>query len=422
MQPRLEVADVFRDGASQFLRQYGRHHSANQHRTLGAVIHCRTAQLGGKSQHCPDCGHQRIQYHSCRNRHCPKCQGMARAAWVDQRETELLPVPYFHVVFTLPQQLAPLALQNKRVMYGILFRAAAETIQQLALDPKHLGARVGILMVLHTWGQNLMHHPHVHSVVTGGGISPDGSRWVACRRTAGERKPFLIDVRILSRVFRGKFISLLKRAYKRGGLKFHGQLSELAQPAAFERRIDASVQRDWVVYAKRPFGGPQQVLRYLARYTHRVAISDQRLLELKDGQVRFQYKDYADGQRTKPMTLYSSEFIRRFLMHTLPSRFVRIRYFGFLANRFRKQRLEQCRSLLGTRSAESASSPVAADQFAGNLDKPKATSKCPVCDCGRLLIVDVPAISTGLPSRHLLSGPHFASGSLARSGRSPPHR
>jgi hypothetical protein len=223
-------------------------------------------------------------------------------------------------------------------------------------------------------------------------------------------------------VFRGKFISLLKRAHKGGELEFHGKLSELAQPAAFERRIDASVQRDWVVYAKRPFGGPQQVLRYLARYTHRVAISDQRLLELKDGQVRFQYKDYADGQRTKPMTLYSSEFIRRFLMHTLPSRFVRIRYFGFLANRFRKQRLEQCRSLLGTRSAESASSPVAADRFAGDLDKPKATPKCPVCDCGRLLIVDVPAIPTGLPSRHLLSGPHFASGSLATSGRSPPHR
>ena len=418
MQPRLEVADVFRNGATEFLRQYGRHHSANQHRTLGAVIHCRTARLGGTAQHCHDCGHQRIQYHSCRNRHCPKCQGMARAAWVDQRETELLPVPYFHVVFTLPQQLACLALQNKRVMYGIQFRAAAETLQQLALDPKHLGAQVGILMVLHTWGQNLMHHPHLHCVVSGGGISPDGSRWVACRRTAGKRKPFFIDVRILSRVFRGKFISFLKQAYQRAELKFYGQLSKLAQPAAFERQIDAAVQKNWVVYAKRPFGGPKQVLRYLARYTHRVAISDQRLLELKDGQVRFQYKDYADGQRSKAMTLSSSEFIRRFLMHTLPSRFVRIRYFGFLANRFRKQRLDQCRILLGTRPA---TSQVAAPRLPGDLDQPQAKPKCPACGGGRILIVDVPSISARRPSRPPICRPHL-SRSLAASGRSPPHR
>jgi hypothetical protein len=343
---------------------------------------------------------------------------MARAAWVDQREIELLPVPYFHVVFTLPQQLAGIALQNKRVMYGILFRAAAETLQQLALDPKHLGARIGILMVLHTWGQNLMHHPHVHSVVTGGGISPDGSRWVACRRTAGQRKPFFIDVRILSRVFRGKFISFLKQAYQRGELKFYGQLSQLAQPAAFQRQIDAAVQRNWVVYAKRPFGGPQQVLRYLAKYTHRVAISDHRLLELKDGQVRFEYKDYADGQQSKDITLSSSEFIRRFLMHTLPSRFVRIRYFGFLANRFRRHRLEQCRSLLGARSD---TSKVSAERCAADLDEPEVKPKCPACGGGQILIVDVPAIPAQGPSRHPIRGPHW-SRPLAASGRSPPHR
>ena len=415
MKPHLEVADVFRDGATEFLRQYGRHHSANQHRVLGAVSHCRTARLGGTAEYCHDCGHQRIQYRSCRNRHCPKCQGMARAAWVDQRETELLPVPYFHVVFTMPQQLACIALQNKRVMYGILFRAAAETLQQLALDPKHLGANIGMLMVLHTWGQNLMHHPHVHSVVTGGGISPDGSRWVACRRTARKRKPFFIDVRILSRVYRGKFISLMKQAYQRGELEFYGQLSGLVQPAAFERQVDEAVQRNWVVYAKRPFGGPQQVLRYLARYTHRVAISDHRLLELKNGQVRFQYKDYADGQQTKDMTLSSSEFIRRFLIHTLPSRFVRIRYFGFLANRFRKQRLDQCRILLGMRFD---SSKTSTQRPSDELDEPQAKPKCPACGGGRIRIIDIP--SARQPSTHAIRSPHW-SRSLAASGRSPPH-
>ena len=264
----------------------------------------------------------------------------------------------------------------------------------------------------------VFHHPHVHSVVTGGGISPDGSRWVACRRTAGKRRPFFIDVRILSQVFRGKYISFLKQAYRKGELKFYGQLSGLEKPIAFERQIDESVQRNWVVYAKRPFGGPQQVLRYLARYTHRVAISDRRLLELKDGQVRFQYKDYANGQQSKTMILSSSEFIRRFLMHTLPSRFVRIRYYGFLANRFRKQRLDQCRILLGMRSA---SSHVSAQHSPDDLDELQARPKCPACGGGRILIVDIPAIPTRGPSRHPIRGPHF-SRSLATSGRSPPHR
>jgi hypothetical protein len=262
MQSGLEVADVFRNGADRFQSRYGHSHSREQHKVMRAITRCRTAELGGQTQYCHDCGHQRIQYHSCRNRHCPKCQAMARADWVDQRETELLPVPYFHVVFTLPQQLGPLALQNKRVMYAILFRAAAQTLQELARDPKHLGANIGILMVLHTWGQNLMHHPHVHSVVTGGGISEDGSRWVPCRRTRAG-KPFLIDVKILSRVFRGKYISLLKQAFAAGELQFHGQLTALAKLSAFEQLLNAAVTKDWIVYAKRPFGGPQQVLRYL---------------------------------------------------------------------------------------------------------------------------------------------------------------
>jgi hypothetical protein len=342
---------------------------------------------------------------------------MARAAWVDQRETELLPVPYFHVVFTLPQQLAPLALQNKRVMYGILFRAAAQTLQELARDPKHLGADIGILMVLHTWGQNLMHHPHVHSVVTGGGISPDSSRWVSCRRTR-TGKPFFIDVRILSRVFRGKFICLLKQAFSRGELQFFGQLTEFAERPAFEQLLNSAVKNDWIVYAKRPFGGPQQVLRYLARYTHGVAISNRRLLDLKDGQVRFQYKDYADEQRSKTMTLSSSEFIRRFLMHTLPSRFVRIRYFGILANRFRKQRLDQSRTLLGI----SPQALVPAHQLPASTtggDEQEAASTCPVCRGGRLLILELPTSLTLRPP-HFLRSPRHAFPEIPVPGRSPP--
>lgn len=418
MQPRLEVADVFRDGANRFLSQYGRSHSPQQHQVFRAITRCRTAELGGQAQFCYDCGHQRIQYHSCRNRHCPKCQGMARAAWVDKRETELLPVPYFHVVFTLPQQLAPLALQNKRVIYAILFRAAAQTLLELARDPKHLGANIGILMVLHTWGQNLMDHPHVHSVVTGGGLSPDGSRWVSCRQTRAG-KPFFIDVKIMSRVFRGKFICLLKQAFAGDELRFYGKLTQFAEPPAFQRLLNSAVTTDWIVYAKRPFGGPRQVLRYLARYTHRVAISNRRLLELKDGQVRFQYKDYADQQRSKTMRLSSSEFIRRFLMHTLPSRFLRIRYFGFLANRFRKQRLDQCRTLLGI----SPQAPVPANQLPVSTtgDEQEALSICPVCRRGRLLIMDLSAPLSPRPP-HFLRGPRYASSQIHFPARSPPHR
>jgi hypothetical protein len=339
---------------------------------------------------------------------------MARAEWVDKREAELLPVPYFHVVFTLPQQLGPLALQNKRVMYAILFRAATQTLQELARDPKHLGANIGILMVLHSWGQNLMHHPHVHSVVTGGGISADGSRWVPCRRTQAG-KPFFIDVKILSRVFRGKYIHLLKQAFAAGELEFYGQLTEFAEPPPFEQLLNSAVRKDWIVYAKRPFGGPEQVLRYLARYTHRVAISDRRLLELKDGRVRFQYKDYADEQKSRTMTLSSCEFIRRFLMHTLPSRFVRIRYTGFLANRFRKQRLDECRSLIGVSSV----APVPPDDANGSAagsDQQEATPKCSKCGCGRILILE-------LPSPHAVRRPHFLMSRRQTStvGRSPPH-
>jgi hypothetical protein len=312
---------------------------------------------------------------------------MARAAWLEKREGELLPVPYFHVVFTLPHELAPLALQNKRVAYGLLFRAASRTLLEVAADPKHLGAQIGCLMVLHTWGQNLMHHPHVHAVVTGGGLSPDGSRWVHSK-TSGRRQPFFAPAKILSRVFRGKFIALLKQACASGELGFRGRLKPLSDAAAFEGLLNKAVRHDWVVYAKRPFASPSCVLKYLARYTHRVAISNQRLVTLGEGQVSFRYKDYADDQQAKIMCLSTPEFIRRFLMHTLPSRFVRIRYFGLSANRNRDTRLDKCRCLLGV--APGAESPDQdAETLADRPDESLNAEICPVCRRGTLVRIDL---------------------------------
>jgi hypothetical protein len=339
--PRLEVADVFRDQGDAFRDRYGDTLSPEQRRALRDIAACRTAALGGHVEECDQCGHQQIAYNSCRNRHCPKCRATAAAQWMEAREAELLPVEYFHVVFTLPAVLGPIALQNPRQVYNILFRAAAETLQQIAADPKHLGAAIGFLAVLHTWGQNLEHHPHVHCVVPGGGLSPDGSQWVACE------PGFFLPVRVLSRVFRGKFLALLGNAFDQGKLSFHGKLRVLAAPSEFQRRLTASAQTDWVVYAKRPFGGPEQVLKYLAQYTHRVAISNRRLVALEEGEVQFHWKDYAHGGGQKTMTLKATEFIRRFLLHVLPSGFVRIRHYGFLANRVCREKLALCRALLG---------------------------------------------------------------------------
>jgi Putative transposase/Transposase zinc-binding domain len=386
MSAALEVADVFRDGESAFLARYGHALRGEQRQALRAVIRCRTAELGGHVQRCEACGQQRIQYNSCRNRHCPKCQALARAAWLQKRESELLPVPYFHVVFTLPHTLAPLALQNQRVVYGLLFQAAARTLVEVAADPRHLGARVGCLMVLHTWGQNLMHHPHVHAIVTGGGLSPDGSRWIY-GKCSHHRRPFFAPVKVLSRVFRGKFIHLLKQAFASGKLAFHGQLQPLRDPAVFEQRLNHAVRHDWVVYAKRPFSSPVCVLKYLARYTHGVAISNRRLIALRDGQVSFRYKDYADRQQSKVLTLQTPEFIRRFLLHTLPRGFVRIRYYGFLANRQRNERLEHCRRLLGVTPAP----PEATNEkvLHAEADPRETCQRCPACQHGKLVIIEV---------------------------------
>jgi Putative transposase/Transposase zinc-binding domain len=333
---------------------------------------------------CDRCGHERISYDSCRNRHCPKCQSLAKAKWLQARQAELLPVEYFHVVFTLPDMIAPVALQNKRIVYGILFRAASETLRTIAGDPKHLGAKIGFLAVLHTWGQNLMHHPHLHCVVPGGGVSPDRRRWVPCRRG------FFLPVRVLSRMFRGKFLAFLKQAFEKRKLQFHGKLAKLAYPPAFREFLQVAYKTDWVVYSKPPFGGPAQVLDYLGRYTHRVAISNHRLVQLKDGKITFRWKDYRHGNRVRRMTLDAAEFIRRSLLHVLPPGFMRLRHYGFLGNRNRSEKLAQCRALLNQIEVvdlafqESQDWKARYETLTGD-----ALTVCPVCQQGRMICVEI---------------------------------
>ncbi len=320
--PALEVADIIRALGAQFRQKYST--SRQQRRALGAIEHCRTATLGAHRERCDQCGEEVIAYNSCRNRHCPKCQGSAQTAWVDKQQADLLPVPYFHLVFTLPEELAPLALQNQRVIYDLLFHTAWDTLRTIAADPQHLGAQVAMVAVLHTWGQTLTHHPHLHCVVPGGGLSPDGARWIA------SGKKFFLPVKVLSRLFRRLFLTALQNAFEQGQLSFHGQLAELGQEPRFGALLAELRRKQWVVYAKRPFGGPAQVLNYLGRYTHRVARSLHRLLKLEDGQVTFRWKDYRDG-RQKLLTLGAEEFLRRFLLHILPDLFMRIRHYGLLS-------------------------------------------------------------------------------------------
>jgi hypothetical protein len=392
--PQLEVADVIRAHGDDFLDTYGATLSSEQRRALFDLSRCRTAALGGHVEECDRCGHQQVAYNSCRNRHCPKCQAGEAARWVEDRAADLLPVEYFHVVFTLPAALAPIALQNPRVVYGLLFRAAAEALQQIAADPAHLGAEIGFLAVLHTWGQNLQHHPHVHCVVPGGGISPDGSRWVACR------PGFFLPVRVLGRLFRGQFLARLKAAFDTGRLSFHGQLADLAEPAAFRRALAATADTEWVVYAKPPFGGPEQVLKYLARYTHRVAISNHRLIGLEGGQVEFLWKDYADEGKQKTMKLKAVEFLRRFLLHVLPAGFVRVRHYGFLANRVCREELELCRTLL---AALTTPQPVGAERASEperGIERGPEAHVCPACGEGRMVIIETfPADRRGRSGR-----------------------
>jgi hypothetical protein len=378
---RLEVADVLRSYVPAYLEAFGATLTPDQRRVLRDLVRCRTAALGGHVEVCADCGHEQIAYNSCRNRHCPKCQAARRAQWLDERATELLPVEYFHVVFTLPESLGRLALPNRRWLYGTLFRAAAETLLQIAADPNHLGGRIGFLAILHTWGQNLHLHPHLHCVVPGGGLAADGTRWIACR------PGFFLPVRVLSRLFRGKFLAWLHEAYAQGHLVFAGQHHELAQPAAFRKWLVSLRAKEWVVYAKPPFGGPEQVLKYLARYTHRVAISNQRLVKMEGGKVHFHWKDYAHANAAKVMALDAVEFIRRFLQHVLPSGFVRIRHFGFLAHRCRTEKLQLCRKLLSVpRPAEEPRRDTPAPGQT-DLTEQGCVVRCPVCKQGRMRVV-----------------------------------
>ncbi|MGI9329002.1 MAG: IS91 family transposase [Pseudomonadales bacterium] len=371
--PALEVADIFRDHGAAWRRANAGHVSLEQMKVMSAIERCRTAALGGHVEQCQDCRHTHIAYNSCRNRHCPKCQGAAARDWLADRQAELLPVGYFHVVFTLPGRIADIAYQNKAVIYDLLFKASSQTTLIIAADTKHLGARIGITSVLHTWGSAMTHHPHVHMIVPGGGISPDGQRWVSCRSN------FFLPVRVLSRLFRRLFLSMLLAAHDEGRLAFFGDHRQLADKQAFDAFLKPLRRAEWVVYAKEPFGGPNQVLAYLSRYTHRVAISNSRLIKADDNRVTFKVKNYRiDGPgRYRTMTLPSHEFIRRFLIHVLPKGFHRIRHYGLLANGNRAANVARARELLAV--------PAPATQS----DEPNERNHlCPSCG-GQMIIIEV---------------------------------
>jgi hypothetical protein len=377
MRPALEVADIFRDHGPAWRRANAGHISLSQLKAMAAIESCRTAALGGHVERCEDCARTRIAYNSCRNRHCPKCQGAAAKEWLAEREAELLPVPYYHVVFTLPAQVADIAYQNKTVIYDILFKASAEALTTIAADPKHLGARIGITAVLHSWGSAMTHHPHVHMIVPGGGISLDGERWVSCR------PGFFLPVRVLSRLFRRLFLEKLTAAHAAGLLHFFGDHAHLDEARAFTAHLAPLRRAEWVVYSKRPFGGPEAVLAYLSRYTHRVAISNSRLIASDGNSVTFKWKDYrAKGrERQKIMTLAAHEFVRRFLIHVLPSGFHRIRHYGLFASGSRADNIARARQLLAVPEPQNDT----ADAPEGN--DPPLTRPCPCCG-GRMIVIE----------------------------------
>ena len=370
--PPLEVADIIRSRRESFEQQSRGWISWQHHKVLDAIVLCRTAALGGHRDRCSDCGHVTASYNSCGNRHCPKCQGNARLRWLKAREGELLPTRYVHAVFTVPRELAPLTLQNKRVIFSLLFRASAQTLLEVAADPRHLGAEIGFFSVLHTWDQRLLFHPHIHCVLPAGGLAPDRDRWINSSRR------FFLPIKVLSRVFRGKFVAGLKAAFNDGSLRFHHSLLHLADPRRFAAWLRSLFRHDWVVYAKRPFRGPEHVLRYLGAYTHRVAISNHRLIALDGDNVCFRWRDSAHGNRKKLMSLPADEFLRRFLLHVLPRGFVRIRNFGFLANRRRAQLLPICFQLLHGSAAQALSA---------TCDPRSSSWRCPACG-GAMRIIE----------------------------------
>ena len=380
MRPQLEVADIFRLHGPAYVEAQDGQLGRVERRVMSAIALCRTADLGGHVEACADCAHSRIAYNSCRNRHCPKCQGAAREQWLAAREADLLPVPYFHVVFTVPAEIAAIAYQNKAVAYGVLFDAVAATLKTIGADARHLGGELGFIAILHTWGQTLTHHPHIHCLVPGGALSPDG-RWIACRSR------FFLPIHVLSQLFRRLFLDRLKAAYRAGRLQFFGALADLSDPAAFAKAIRSLSKKRWIVYAKPPFGSPQHVLAYLGRYTHRVAIANSRLVSADEAHVTFRWRDYRHGNASRLMTLDGHEFIRRFLLHSLPDGFHRIRHYGFLANGCRRVRLAAIRQILP------AAAPL--PEQAGDTAAPTRTTRfdpaiCPCCGGSRWIITPLP--------------------------------
>jgi len=371
--PALEVADIFRTFGPAWRQSQREHLSLGQLKVMSAIEQCRSAALGGHVLRCNSCEHIEISYNSCRNRHCPKCQAKAAQRWLEARQADLLPVEYYHVVFTLPAPISTIAYTNKAVIYRLLFDVAAETLATIAADPKHLGAHIGATLVLHTWGSTMTHHPHVHGIVPGGGLSPDGKRWIACRRG------FFLPVRVLSRLFRRRFLEELEKLHRTGQLRFFGEHRGLADTTTFARWLAPMRACEWVVYAKRPFAGPKAVLAYLSRYTHRVAISNRRLVSLDEQGVTFRWKDYRTKGRTRPktMTLSSGEFMRRFLLHVLPGGFHRIRHYGLIANAGRREHLATVRALLNALPTESAAA------YSETLSLPTFVCRC----CGAAMSV-----------------------------------
>jgi len=388
--PALEVADIFRDFGAAWRRANAGHVSLGQMKVMSAIERCRTAALGGHVARCEKCSHTHIAYNSCRNRHCPKCQGAAAKEWLAERAAELLPIPYFHLVYTLPAPIADIAYHNKAVIYDILFKASAETTVTIAADPKRLGARIGLTSVLHTWGSAMTHHPHIHMIVAGGGLSEDGSRWVSCRPS------FFLPVRVLSRLFRRLFLEQLVAAHQAGRLQFFGQHAALADTAAFAAFLAPLRRAEWVVYSKKPFGGPEAVLAYLSRYTHRVAISNRRLIAVDEAGVTFKYKDYRiEGpKRYKTMTLATGEFIRRFLMHVLPKGFHRIRHYGLFANGSRAENIARARELLAMPTPQRQPETTAPSQPGQPCVLPRP---CPSCG-GRMIVIET--FAPGCEPRH----------------------
>ena len=390
----VEVADIFRQHGPGYRESHKL--PPHKHRAMNAIEVCRTSALGGHRDKCDneDCDNIKLSYNSCRNRHCPKCQTLQKEKWFWDRAKDLLPIPYFHVVFTIPAELKPIVLSNQKAMYNMLFRSVSETLMKLGKDPRHLGAHIGFTCVLHTWGQNLMDHPHIHCIVTGGGPSPSEDKWIS------SSKKFFIPVRVMGELFKGKFLDYLKEAFDSGKLSFPGEIGYLEDPYAFKRLQNKLYGKKWVVYCKPPFNGAQGALQYLGRYTHRVAISNDRILTLEDGRVSFRWRDYADGDKNKVMTLEADEFIRRFLLHILPPRFTKIRHYGILANRLRKYFISLARFLLGSSQVEvKARKPHETWQEWFRRVSGIDVTLCPVCKKGRMVTVEILYPSCNGPPR-----------------------